>query len=170
MHPAAMEWISRHVPEGEVRVLDAGGRNINGSPRDLFDAGSEYVVVDTIKHRSVDYVGDILDLRKSGKAKLAVGTFDFIVYAEVAEHTPDWQAHIEHLYQLLNPGGCLVVTAAGLSRTPHSGIDGGAVRPDEYYQNLARGELYATCAALEAEAFVLDEYRSDLRAVIHKGD
>lgn len=168
MHPAALEYIAQHAPPDAKRVLDAGGRDINGSPRILFSDDTEYVVVDTVKHPSVDHVADILDLRKTGKAKLALGTFDVIIYAEVAEHTPEWEAHLAHLYQMLAPGGRLVVTAADTGRTPHSSLHGGPLEPDEYYANLSREELAACLQAIGPDSYEIDQVRNDIRVTLYR--
>ena len=168
MHPAALDWIARHATDEEVRVLDVGGRDINGTARDLFPNATEYVVVDLVKHPSVDLTADVLDLKPTGRAKLSVGQFDVIVYAEVAEHSPDWVDHLDHLTDLLADDGRCIITAAGPTRTPHSGIDGGAVRDGEHYANLTRDELDAALYGI-GDRYVIDESGHDLRAVFWKG-
>ena len=160
MHAAAREWIGRYATDRKVRVLDVGGRDINGSPRDLFPNATRYLTVDLLEHASVDIVGDIL----THDVDDLEGPFDIIVYAEVAEHTPDWAAHIAHLYDMLDTDGLLVITAASLNRRPHSGVDGAALRPGEWYENidpqLLADELYQ-----HTDYVLVDEHRDDVRAM-----
>lgn len=162
MHPAAMEWISRFRTDDKVKVLDVGGRNINGTPRELFP-NAKYVTVDLLEHDSVDHVGDILDL----DAKKLGGPFDLIIYAEVAEHSEDWVAHLAHMFGMLKADGLLVITAANLNRTPHSSVDGGPLRDDEFYENIdpqmLADELYALTDYVQIE-----EHRDDVRAMAGK--
>lgn len=168
MHAAALDWIARHATTDEVRVLDVGGRQINGTPRDLFPHATEYVVVDLIEHPSVDIVADVMALKPTGRAKLSVGRFDVIVYAEVAEHAKDWRDHLDHMADLLVDGGRCIITAANERRTPHSGIDGGAVRDGEHYANLTAEDLDAVLYGI-GDNYVIDEAGDDLRAVFWKG-
>ena len=139
MHPAARAWITKHGTDNNVRVLDVGGRNINGTPRASFPNADPYVTVDLIEADDVTYTGDILTFDSDRLG----GPFDIIIYAEVAEHTPDWPLHLAHIYQMLTKGGLLIFTAAGITRAPHSAADGGPLRPDEHYENVSQEELDA---------------------------
>ena len=176
MHAAAMEWIQAHATADTVRVLDVGGRQINGTPRALFPNATEYVVVDLVEHPSVDLVADVLALqpgRRSRASRAAVkassmGTFDVVVYAEVAEHSADWQQHLQVMMQLLNADGRLIITAANQHRVPHSSVDGGALRDDEYYENLTRADLMDALLAV-TDDYQVDEHGDDIRAVAYKG-
>ena len=72
---------------------------------------------------------------------------DCIVCCEVLEHIGDPSALLAHLWRVIQPGGCLIVTCAGPGRLPHSGIDGGPLRSGEPYENvdatILRGWLVA---------------------------
>ena len=168
MHAAALGWIAQHASTDAVRVLDVGGRDINGSPRGLFPNATEYIVVDPVDHSSVDIVADVLKLKATGKTKMSVGTFDVIIYAEVAEHADNWADHVAHMIDLLNDGGRLVVTAAGPTRAPHSAYDGAEVRPDEHYQNVSPDAL-SDALYLIGDQFTVEELGDDVRAVFVKG-
>lgn len=133
MHPEAYEWVRRWVPGGPVVVLDIGGRDVNGSPRDLFDLG-DYEVVDLMPGPNVDWVGDFLHYAPDL-------LFDVACHLEVAEHTPDWRTHMRHAHDCLALGGSLIFTAAGPNRAPHSAVDGGPVRDGEHYENVDPGDL-----------------------------
>ena len=44
-------------------------------------------------------------------------------------------------FDLLQHGGILLLTSAGIGRTPHSAVDGGPVRDGEYYNNIDESRL-----------------------------
>lgn len=132
MHAAAMRWASRWVPAEPVTVLDVGGRNINGTARDLFNAIS-YLSIDLFAGRGVDIVGDFTTYEGD--------TVDVVVCLEVAEHTEKWPLIIENAANHLTPGGLFIFTAAGPGRAPHSGIDGNKLQAGEWYQNIDPSDL-----------------------------
>lgn len=137
MHAEAMEYIERFATTDAVRVLDIGGRDINGSPRHLFPNAASYVVVDLHDGPGVDVVGDVLEWTPPHP-------FDVVVCAEVFEHTPDWPEILERSFGLLAPGGRLVVTCAGPGRGVHSAIDGEwRLHPGEHYANVDSDDLAA---------------------------
>ena len=137
MHTAARRWVERlaHLAPG-AHVLDVGGRNINGTVRDIFQGAASYTAIDLLPGPGVDVPCDFLHYHGDG-------VFDVILHLEVAEHTPDWRQHIAHAADLLRPDGRLVLTAAGPDRLPHSGIDGGPLQDNEWYQNIDPAELRA---------------------------
>ena len=57
MHPEAYSWVAHHATVETVAVLDIGGRDINGSTRDLFP-NSEWVVLDYLPGDNVDVEAD----------------------------------------------------------------------------------------------------------------
>jgi hypothetical protein len=129
MHAEAMAWVAAHAPVGHRLVLDAGGRDINGNPQDLFDPTCGWEVVDLHEGPGVTVVGDILDYHPDD-------LFDVALCLEVAEHTADWPKIIAHIADLLTDEGLFIFTAAGPGRAPHSAIDGGPVQVGEFYQNV----------------------------------
>ena len=164
MHPQALDWIARQSEQLDPdRILDVGGRDINGSPREMFPADADYVVVDLIDHPSVDVIGGILDFDADDLG----GEFDCIIYAEVAEHSCEWRDHIDHLFDLLVPGGTLIITAANLTRLPHSALDGGPIRDAEHYENIDPDELRDLLYEHTSLASV-DVLKADVRAVAVK--
>lgn len=130
MHPEALDWVSRWVPDDPVAVLDVGGRDINGSPAGLFPPGSTFEVVDLYPADNVTWVGDVLEFEPPV-------VYDVGLYLEVAEHAYAWSDHVRHIANLLDPrSGLFVFTAAGPARAPHSAVDGGPVQPGEHYANV----------------------------------
>lgn len=139
MHQAARRWVERLASLGPgATIVDVGGRNINGTVRDVFQGAASYTAVDLYDGPGVDVRADFLHYAISPSDD---GYVDIVLHLEVAEHTPDWRDHIAHAARLLRPDGRLVLTAAGPDRLPHSGIDGGALRDGEHYQNLDLVEL-----------------------------
>lgn len=155
MHPEARAWVAQWVPDRPVSVLECGGRNINGGVRDLFTA-TRYVSVDLEPGPEVDVVGDF--------AEHAGDLVDVVVCCEVAEHCEHWPALLVAAVRNLTSGGLLVFTAAGPGRAPHSAVDGGDVRPGEWYRNIDPDLLGERLASMFSRSQV-DVLGPDVRAV-----
>lgn len=132
-----MDYLTRQVAAHELHgastVVDLGGRDINGSPRHLFPAAT-YTVLDVHEGAGVDVIADARDWAPAEKV-------DVVVCAEVLEHAPDVPGVLAAAKSWLRQGGHLLVTAASPGRAPHSGLDGGPVRPGEHYANVTTEEL-----------------------------
>ncbi len=130
LHPAAHAFVADQVrrlgPFDEV--LDLGGRDVNGSVRDLFP-GARYVVVDVRPGPGVTVVADAADWR-------AEEPFGCVVCCEVLEHTARAAEIVASGYANLRAGGVLMVTTAMEPRVPHSAVDGCGLRFGEYYRNV----------------------------------
>jgi hypothetical protein len=160
-----MSWVAGHATTQPVRVIDLGGRFINGSPRHLFPNAAGYTVLDQLPGPNVDIVADASTWDPGGQR------FDVALLLEVCEHTPVWPTIIGTAYKVLEPGGCIIVTTAAPGRPVHSGVDGGPVlHPGEQYANIAPADLQQ---ALEAAGFVeitvdIQPSPADVRAVATK--
>lgn len=137
MHAAAHAYVARLADaRGPVGlVVEVGSLDINGGVRGLWQAET-YVGVDVVPGPGVDVVAD-------GATYQAPGPVDVAVCCEVLEHTPHGAAIVANLARQLTPGGWLVLTAAGPDRAPHSAVDGGPLRPGEWYRNVTTAELWA---------------------------
>jgi SAM-dependent methyltransferase len=150
MHPEAMQWVAEHaIPEAK-RVLDIGGRNINGTPRDLFPVatapGGTYRCLDVLPGEGVDIVAD------AGTWRAEPGVYDVVVCTEVFEHAENWRDICRTAFEALAPGGLFIATMAGPGRPVHSGVDGGwQLHPGEHYGNVHPRDL---AEALAAAGFV----------------
>jgi hypothetical protein len=136
MHAAAFQFCVRimdAVPMPEGLVVELGARNVNGSVRTLFP-NRRYIGVDVAPGFGVDVVADGATVTLNESAAVVVTT-------EVLEHTPEAPAICLNAWRLLQPGGVLIVTCAGIGRAPHSGIDGWELRDGEYYENVSREML-----------------------------
>lgn len=135
MHAEAHEYISTQVKEKGPfkRVLDLGGRDVNGSIRSLFPE-AQYVCLDILPGPGVDVVADGADWISPEK-------FDLVVCCETLEHTPRAPEIISRSNSNLISGGLLMITTASCPRLAHSAFDGGPLRPGEYYSNIERPTL-----------------------------
>lgn len=127
MHPEAYRYIAQTIGT-PTRVLEVGSLNINGSPRQLLPQ-VEWWGIDMQAGSGVDEIADAATWRSARR-------FDLAICAEVLEHTPAIPEILETIRTHLTPGGRLIITCATHGRAPHSAIDGGPVRPDEYYENV----------------------------------
>jgi hypothetical protein len=135
MHPAAYRFVAAIVSAGQVPpgpVVELGGRDVNGSIRSLFWA--PYVSVDMEPGPGVDIVADAATYAPPQPPAC-------VVCCEVLEHALTAPAIVANAGAMLQPGGLLIVTAAGAGRAPHSAVDGGPLRPGEYYRNVEANDL-----------------------------
>jgi methyltransferase family protein len=135
MHPAAYHWIRdtlKSLPK-PTRVLELGSRDINGTPRALLPS-TPYVGVDLVDGPGVDVVADAATYEPQAKA-------DLVLCCEVLEHSEYAADIVRNAVACVAPGGHLLITCATTGRAPHSAVDGGAIRPGEFYRNVTVEEL-----------------------------
>ncbi len=159
MHQQAYEWVARHATADAVRVLDIGGRNINGSVRDLFPGAKSYTVLDIHADTGVDIVADAATWTTDDR-------FDVVVCAEVFEHTAVWREICATAIGVLEPGGRFIATMAGPGRAAHSAMDGGpTLYPGEHYENVDPDELADELDDLGFVRIDVDQFGEDVRCV-----
>lgn len=163
MHPEAYEWVWQHAHTRPGRGLDIGGRNINGCTRDLYPA-VDWTVLDIEPGPGVDIVADASTWTPDRE-------YDLVLCTETFEHTPAWPQICATAYQACASGGLLVLTMAGPGRGEHSAIDGGPLRPGEYYGNIDPDELSSALAGVGFTDVTVDYQPrpGDTRAVARKG-
>lgn len=157
MHGEAMEWVARHACDG--KVLDIGGRDVNGTARDLFPG--PYTVVDLHPAPNVDHVADVCEWSSREK-------FDVVLCLEVFEHTSRWPAILGAAHRLAKKDARLIVTCAGPGREPHSAIDGDVLRDGEWYENVTPHALHEALREVGWRDIRVDVLGSDVRAVATK--
>jgi SAM-dependent methyltransferase len=154
MHPEARAYVATHAGR-YPRVVDVGGRDINGRVRDLFDC-DEWTTLDLEDGPAVDIVIDCREWKPDEPV-------DLVLCLEVLEHAPEPESILLTCLSYLAPGGRLVLTCAAPERAPHSGHDGGTVRDGEHYAGIVPADLvgWLTSAGLAGRMLHFPE-RGDL--------
>lgn len=148
MHPEAYEYVRSTVAEFQAPpswVLDIGGRNINGTVKDIFSEGTGFSALDIRPGEGVDIVADAAIWQPAS-------LYDCVICCEVFEHTPDWRAILNTMHTACRVGGHVIVTAAADPRPPHSAIDGHNMEYTEYSSDPAEA------ASLASEGQTLEFY------------
>jgi SAM-dependent methyltransferase len=161
MHREAREGLSRQLDESCLdltapwRVLDLGGRDINGSIRDLLP-GARWTGLDIEPGPGVDLVHDATLPWPDGWER-----FDLVVCTEVLEHVEKWAAVLRTGAQALEPGGpeALFVTCASTGRRPHGASGAMDPAPGEWYDNVSPHALREAMVGLFRYSHV--EYRAN---------
>lgn len=109
MHPASLREMDRILGRLEGRrnllVLDVGGRDINGSYRELVEGRKwTYISLDVEAGKNVDVVA-----ADPYSYPFPDGTFDVVISGSVMEHIARPWAWIKELARLLVPGGMLAL-------------------------------------------------------------
>jgi len=142
MHPAVLDWVSQFKTTEDLRVLDIGGRDLNGSPRMFFPNAAPYDVLDLYEGPNVDIVADATTWRLPGPRGAERPFYDLVVCTEVFEHVKGWADIIQTAYEVLRPGGWFIFTCAGPGRPVHSGIQPvWGLIGDEHYANVSAEEI-----------------------------
>lgn len=165
MHSEAYAWVRDNLPRnGLVSVLDVGGRNINGSVRDLFPHAVCYRTVDVRPGDGVDVVADAATWQPDR-------LYDVVVCTEVFEHAEHWPKIVATIFAAMVPGGLAILTMAGPGRVEHSGVDGEwRLLDGEHYANVAPEDLERELKAAGFVDITVDFQQSpaDTRAVACK--
>ena len=164
MHQQAYDYVQQVAEEhGPFQsVLDIGGRNVNGSPKELFP-NAKYTVLDIMPGDNVDIVADAAEWNPGNRE------FDCVLSTETFEHTPRVKEIVFNIAKILRQGGRAIMTCASSPRMPHSGIDGQQLRKDEYYSNVEPEAMYqymqdAGFEDIEVEKAVHPDHGGDLYA------
>jgi SAM-dependent methyltransferase len=121
-----------------VKVIEVGSLNINGTVRDFFTNPVEYIGADLAEGPDVDVVCEGQDLAYDDNY------FDTSISAECFEHNPYWLETFVNMHRMTKPGGLVTFSCATDGRPEHgtSRTDGWA-SPftvekgwGDYYRNL----------------------------------
>jgi hypothetical protein len=161
MHVEARDGLARQLKASSLdlsapwRVLDLGGRDINGSIRDLLPA-AKWTGLDVQPGLGVDLVHDATRPWPDGWDR-----FDLVICTEVLEHVEKWGALLRTASQALEPGGpeMLFVTCASTGRRPHGASGAMDPAPGEWYDNVSPAALRDALVGLFQYSHV--EYRAN---------
>jgi hypothetical protein len=159
MHPEAYDGLARQLAASGLtldapwRVLDLGGRDINGSIRGLLPA-AQWTGCDITPGPGVDIVHDATRPWPG-----TFGRFDVVVCTEVLEHVEQWPALLGTAAGALEPGGpeALFVTCASTGRPQHGASGAPLPEPGEWYANVPPDAVAVRLQELFRAAWV--EYR-----------
>lgn len=144
MHDEARAAVARLAAGHDLRdcsdltVCDLGGRNVNGSLKDLFATG-DWTAVDAEDGPGVDVVADARTWRTGRR-------FGLVLCTEVFEHVAAWPDIVHTAAMLLDDDGILIATCASDRRPPHGMSGGPWPEPGEHYANVRPAELAAVLA------------------------
>lgn len=113
----------------DVKVIDCGSLDVNGSLADLFD-DSEYLGIDIVAGKNVDLVCKTHELPDA--------QYDTVVSAEMLEHDEYWEKSLKKMYDICKSGGLIAISAAGEGRAEHGTTRTGAIwgTSNDYYRNI----------------------------------
>jgi hypothetical protein len=167
MHAEAAEFIGRarmtlrrmDIDTAGWKVVEVGARDINGRASDYWNDYGSWFTTDIAPGPNVDMVGDgvsvLMRLQDDDEEHWvsAMHRFNLAVCAEVFEHTADWR---DILDEMLNTAEYALVTCASTGREPHSAVDGFAVKPGEWYQNVSVLDMGMAMATMKAVPILLE--------------
>lgn len=148
MHDESRAWVEAAVllfgPFADV--LDIGGRDVNGTYRDLPGlAGADYFAIDKTAGPGVDLVADAAEEGRWPHPR----RFDLVICTNVFEHEPRWRLICCYARSAIAADGVFVVTMPGPAFPPHCD-DGSALRDGVHY---APGDPDELAAVLDAAGF-----------------
>lgn len=171
MHDTALRtgalFFARYLPKsGQVRVLDVGGLDVNGSLRPAARPEWSYTAVDMVAGNGVDIV-----LEDPYKLPFDDGTFDAVVSTSCFEHDAlFWLSFLEML-RVTRPGGYLYVNAPSNGLVHRYPIDAYRFYPDAGISWVEWANRNGVAVTLY-ESFIGDPGRENLNdfvAVFRKG-
>jgi hypothetical protein len=156
MHKEVRDFVWSHTEnESYWFTVEIGSRYINGDVRDLVDT-DRYHGIDVEGGKGVDEVADGTVWEPDSEAP------DLVLCLEVFEHFKDWEMILKNVSQWID--GKVLVTCAATTRRPHSAVDGGEVRPGEFYKNLTVKELKEAMVGCGFKDVRVEKVGDDLRA------
>lgn len=120
----------------KANVVDVGSLDINGNNRWLFRRFllnpfkyNLYLGIDIVQGKNVDIVGKAHEVLpkiptlyseyKTYKNYKPAMPIDIVISTEMLEHDRYWYQSLRAMYDILRPGGLLIITCAGEGRQEH---------------------------------------------------
>ena len=143
-HEAQQNFIHRvktNLPSffNDVKVLEVGSGNINGTVRGVFTNTKMYIGLDLAP-------GDCVDVICSGHIYDTDERFDISISTECFEHDEHWHETFLNMVRLTKSGGLIVFTCASYDRPEHgtqrtTPQDSLSSHLSDYYKNLGPTEF-----------------------------
>ena len=125
----------------DVKVLDIGSLDINGSNRHAFEHPYSYIGVDLSEGKNVDVICPG-HLYESGYQ------FDTVISSECFEHDMYYARTLQNMVKLTRPGGLLLFTCASTGRPEHGTKRSNpqdspftSLIENDYYMNLTEQDV-----------------------------
>src|SRR3990167_9971812 len=120
MHENNKKWledVKKKFPEHfkDVKVLELGSLNVNGSCREYFDK-CKYIGVDVVAGNGVDIV------IHAKNTLFWPEYFDTLVSLSMLEHDPDYVDSLRNNFQWLKKGGLLILCWGAEGNLPHMDV------------------------------------------------
>jgi SAM-dependent methyltransferase len=151
-------------------VLDVGGRNVNGTVRNLFSLSDTFTSLDIFDDGGVDIVADFSNPEIVNVLKIE-NKYDLVFSTEVLEHARYWRALVSNLAKATKSGGWIILTCATTGRPYHT-ADGHPWTDEtqEYYGNVDISEFREVVEELGLTPILLTtrENPADLYALLRK--
>jgi len=98
-----IQWVRKIRPQyfGDVRVLDIGSQNVNGTNKPMFYKAKEYIGLDLDSGDNVDIVCKAHEYNEPDES------FDTIISTECFEHDMYIEDTLKNVVRLLKPHGML---------------------------------------------------------------
>ncbi len=121
------------TPRSELRILDMGGQDINGTVHGWVKTGGDTLdVLDIEAGAGVTIVGD------ARKPDWWDGQlYDVVISTEMLEHLDGWHRSLDAARAVLRSGGWFIGTCASIGRQRHGATGAPEPAPDEYYENVS---------------------------------
>lgn len=118
MHQVILDFARKHKARFSGSILEVGSLNVNGTLRDVIPVT---VGLDMRPGPGVDVVADV--------SNMAFGpeSFDHVVSSDALEHIEHWRLAMDAMWNVLKPGGCLLLTMANPRKGRHA-------YPDDYWR------------------------------------
>jgi len=123
---------------GIINVLEIGSQDINGTVRDFFQKGANYLGLDLGMAKGVDWTipGELVELPDQW-ASICIST-------ECFEHAASWEQILMNMIRITRTNGLLILSIAGHGRATHGTVDsevGSSPFTTSYYKNLGTDDF-----------------------------
>ena len=139
-------------------VLDCGSLDINGNNRYLF-TNCNYTGIDICKGPNVDIVTSVSHFHPPHP-------FDVVISTEMLEHDRHLSLSLPAMFDLLRPGGLLLLTAAGIDRKEHGTFNfdpQSSPATNDYYSPVLASHLTYFLNLEKFSWYELSYFNTDIR-------